>query len=54
MINEALSPNVTDIDWATALLTDLESRGGVRRDGSELPDLARARRIYELAQAFAS
>ncbi|WP_432524556.1 HpcH/HpaI aldolase/citrate lyase family protein [Kineococcus sp. SYSU DK006] len=52
VINEVMSPNVSDATWARDFIADFEKSGGVVRDGSDLPRLGRARRIQELADAF--
>ncbi|QCQ90647.1 HpcH/HpaI aldolase/citrate lyase family protein [Rhodococcus sp. SGAir0479] len=51
-VNRALSPSTADIGWAHETITDLGADGRRVRDGSDLPRLARAKRIAELAQAF--
>ncbi|WP_369054636.1 HpcH/HpaI aldolase/citrate lyase family protein [Kineococcus terrestris] len=53
VINEVMSPTGTDFSWALGVLRDFEDSGGVVRDGSDLPRIGRARRIKELAEAFA-
>jgi citrate lyase subunit beta/citryl-CoA lyase len=52
MINEVISPTRSDVAWARDFLADFESRGGVVRDGSDLPRLGRAQKIDKLARAF--
>jgi citrate lyase subunit beta/citryl-CoA lyase len=52
VINETISPTVSDATWARDFLDDFESRGRVIRDGSDLPRLGRAEKIDRLAQAF--
>ncbi len=52
VINEVMSPNVSDATWARDFIADFERSGGVVRDGSDLPRLGRARRIQELADAY--
>lgn len=52
VINEVISPTVSDTTWARDFLADFESRGRVIRDGSDLPRLGRAQKIEKLAQAF--
>lgn len=52
VVNESFSPSRSDVVWARGFLADFESRGGVVRDGSDLPRLGRAQRITELAHAF--
>lgn len=52
VINEVVSPTPSDAGWARDFLTDFDARGGVIRDGSDLPRLGRARKIDQLARAF--
>jgi len=52
IINETISPKPSDVDWAQAFLADFTRRGETIRDGSDLPRLARARKIIDLATAF--
>jgi citrate lyase subunit beta / citryl-CoA lyase len=52
VINEVISPTPSDVSWARDFLADFEARGRVIRDGSDLPRLARARKIEHLATAF--
>jgi len=52
IINEVISPTRSDVAWARDFLADFESRGGVIRDGSDLPRLGRAEKIDKLARAF--
>lgn len=52
VVNETFSPSGADVDWAGEFLADFAARGGVTRDGSDLPRLARARRIQDLASVF--
>jgi citrate lyase subunit beta/citryl-CoA lyase len=52
VINEVISPTSSDVSWARDFLADFEARGRVIRDGSDLPRLARARKIEHLATAF--
>jgi citrate lyase subunit beta/citryl-CoA lyase len=52
IINEVISPTRSDVAWARDFLTDFEARGGVIRDGSDLPRLGRAQKIDKLARAF--
>ncbi|WP_378144097.1 HpcH/HpaI aldolase/citrate lyase family protein [Cnuibacter sp. UC19_7] len=52
VINEAISPTKSDVTWARDFLADFEARGGVIRDGSDLPRLGRAQKIDKLARAF--
>lgn len=51
-INRAFSPARDDIAWATDVIATLGIDGEHVRDGSDLPRLARARRIRALADVF--
>ncbi|SFC59482.1 citrate lyase subunit beta / citryl-CoA lyase [Nocardioides terrae] len=52
VINEAFSPSPSDVAWALDFLRSFAEAGGVIRDGSDKPRLARAERIKERAQIF--
>jgi citrate lyase subunit beta/citryl-CoA lyase len=52
VVNAALSPSATDIEWATDSIRSFEERGGAISDGSDLPRMARARAIRRRAEAF--
>jgi citrate lyase subunit beta/citryl-CoA lyase len=52
VVNEVISPTPTDVAWALDFLADFENRGGVIRDGSDLPRLGRAQKIESLARSF--
>ena len=52
VVNEAISPTRSDIDWAQRFLADFDARDQIVRDGSDLPRLARAQKIVTLATAF--
>ncbi|GAA1051268.1 HpcH/HpaI aldolase/citrate lyase family protein [Arthrobacter russicus] len=52
VINEVISPAPSDVAWATDFMADFNARGGVIRDGSDLPRLGRAEKIMKLAVAF--
>ena len=52
IVNEILSPSVADISWARQFLRQLDAQGGEIRDGSDLPRMARARKILHLAELF--
>lgn len=52
IINEVISPTPTDVAWATDFMNDFNARGGVIRDGSDLPRLGRAEKILKLAIAY--
>ncbi|RYF53700.1 MAG: CoA ester lyase, partial [Comamonadaceae bacterium] len=53
VINRALSPTDTDIDWARQIIDRLGVDGARIENGSDLPKLARARAIHRLATVFA-
>lgn len=52
MVNEILSPTTADLEWAQDVTESFDARGGVIRDGSDLPRLARARKIMTRAKAY--
>lgn len=52
VVNESFSPAPADVAWAMDFLADFEAAGGVIRDGSDKPRLARARKISERAALF--
>ena len=52
IINEVISPTPSDVAWAREFIADFNSRGGLIRDGSDLPRLGRATKIEKLALAF--
>ncbi len=52
IINEVISPTPTDVAWATDFMNDFNARGGMIRDGSDLPRLGRAEKIMKLAIAY--
>lgn len=52
VINECISPTTADVIWARDFLDDFHARGGVIRDGSDLPRLGRAKKIDAFAHAF--
>ena len=52
IINEVISPTPSDVAWAREFIAGFEERGGVIRDGSDLPRLGRATKIVKLAEAF--
>lgn len=51
-VNEILSPSIEDMSWALDFLTEFDADGGEIRNGSDLPRLARARKILSLAASF--
>ena len=51
-VNEILSPSLEDRSWAVEFLAEYEAAGGKIRNGSDLPRLARARKVLSLSQSF--
>lgn len=51
-VNEILSPSLEDRSWAVEFLAEFEAAGGQIRNGSDLPRLARARKVLSLSQSF--
>ncbi|WP_430335572.1 HpcH/HpaI aldolase/citrate lyase family protein [Rhodococcus sp. ACT016] len=51
-VNRALSPSAHDIAWAHDVIADLGADGERVRDGSDLPRLAKAKKVTHLAQVF--
>ena len=51
-VNEGLTPSLSELSWATEFLQDFDAEGGEIRNGSDLPRLARARKVLGLAAAF--
>ncbi|WP_374238421.1 CoA ester lyase [Mycobacterium sp. PSTR-4-N] len=51
-VNEGLSPSVEEISWAKEFLVEFERDGGEIRNGSDLPRMARANKILDLARAY--
>ncbi|WP_374222832.1 CoA ester lyase [Williamsia sp. CHRR-6] len=51
-INEGLSPSQEEIAWAREFFSDFERDGGEIRNGSDLPRIARATKIVDLARAY--
>ncbi|WP_084637169.1 HpcH/HpaI aldolase/citrate lyase family protein [Neomicrococcus aestuarii] len=51
-VNEGLSPSLAELSWATEFLKEFDSDGGEIRNGSDLPRLARAKKVLGLAHAF--
>ncbi|MFC9517163.1 HpcH/HpaI aldolase/citrate lyase family protein [Nocardiaceae bacterium NPDC056970] len=49
-VNRALSPNAHDIDWARDVIAELGTDGEHVRDGSDLPRLAKAKKLTALAR----
>ncbi|NDK88920.1 CoA ester lyase [Gordonia desulfuricans] len=52
-VNEGLSPSPDDITWAREFFAEFERAGGEIRNGSDLPRIARATKILDLARAYA-
>lgn len=52
VINECFSPSPADVAWAVDFLAEFETAGGVIRDGSDKPRLARAQVIRSRAELF--
>lgn len=52
-VNEGLSPSHDDVAWAREFFADFEKDGGEIRNGSDLPRIARATKILDLARAYA-
>lgn len=52
VINESIAPTPSDVTWAYDFLRDFDERGGVIRDGSDKPRLARAQTIKRRAEVF--
>lgn len=51
-VNEGLSPSLEEISWAKEFLVEFERDGGEIRNGSDLPRMARANKILDLARAY--
>ncbi len=52
VVNEGLSPSHDEISWAKEFFAEFERDGGEIRNGSDLPRIARATKILELARAY--
>jgi citrate lyase subunit beta / citryl-CoA lyase len=52
VVNEGLSPSQDQIAWAKEFFAEFESDGGQIRNGSDLPRIARATKILELARSY--
>lgn len=52
VVNESFSPSPADVAWAVEFLADFAASGGVVRDGSDKPRLARARLIQDRSALF--
>ena len=51
-VNEGLSPSQDEIVWAKEFFAEFERDGGEIRNGSDLPRIARANKILDLARAY--
>jgi citrate lyase subunit beta/citryl-CoA lyase len=51
-VNEGLSPSPDEIAWAKEFFTEFERDGGEIRNGSDLPRIARANKILDLARSY--
>ncbi len=51
-VNEGLSPSQDEIAWAREFFAEYERDGGEIRNGSDLPRIARATKILDLATAY--
>ena len=51
-VNEGLSPSQDEITWAKEFFAEFDRDGGEIRNGSDLPRIARAKKILELAQSY--
>ena len=51
-VNEGLSPSQDEITWAKEFFAEFERAGGEIRNGSDLPRIARATKILDLARAY--
>ncbi|WP_279100207.1 HpcH/HpaI aldolase/citrate lyase family protein [Gordonia bronchialis] len=51
-VNEGLSPSQDEIKWAREFFAEFEADGGEIRNGSDLPRIARATKILDLARAY--
>jgi len=52
VVNRALSPSAHDIAWARDVIAELGTDGEHVRDGSDLPRLAKAKKLTHLAGEF--
>ena len=52
VVNAGLSPSQDEISWAKEFFVEFERDGGEIRNGSDLPRIARASKILELARAY--
>ncbi|WP_421841326.1 HpcH/HpaI aldolase/citrate lyase family protein [Mycobacterium sp.] len=52
VVNEGLSPSQDEIAWAKEFFAEFTRDGGEIRNGSDLPRIARATKILDLARAY--
>lgn len=52
VVNEGLSPSQDEIAWAKEFFAEFERDGGEVRNGSDLPRIARATKILDLARSY--
>lgn len=52
IVNRELAPSTTDVSWARDVIDALGADGAHVKDGSDLPRLAKALKINELAEIF--
>ncbi|CRZ14950.1 HpcH/HpaI aldolase/citrate lyase family protein [Mycolicibacterium neworleansense] len=51
-VNEGLAPSQDEISWAKEFFAEFQRDGGEIRNGSDLPRIARANKILDLARAY--
>lgn len=51
-VNDGLSPSQDEITWANEFFAEFQRDGGEIRNGSDLPRIARATKILDLAKAY--
>jgi citrate lyase subunit beta / citryl-CoA lyase len=51
-VNEGLSPSQDEISWAKEFFAEFNGAGGEIRNGSDLPRIARANKILDLARSY--
>jgi citrate lyase subunit beta / citryl-CoA lyase len=52
VVNDGLSPSQDEIGWAKEFFVEFERDGGEIRNGSDLPRIARATKILDLARSY--
>src|SRR6195952_731513 len=52
VVNDGLSPSQDEIGWAKEFFAEFERDGGEIRNGSDLPRIARATKILDLARSY--